>query len=64
MTFAIELTDEQVRLLGERAVELGVSAERLAAAAVVDLITKPQDDYLHAAEYVLTKNEELYRRLG
>jgi predicted transcriptional regulator len=64
MTFAIELTDEQVRLLSELATELGITAERLAAAAVVDLISKPSLDYVEAADYVLRKNAELYRRLS
>lgn len=64
MSFFIDLSEEQVRLLSERADALGVSAEQLAAAAVVDLISKPQHDYAAAAEYVLKKNEELYRRLS
>jgi len=50
MTLAIELTDEQARALAEAAKQLQVSEAELAAAA--------------AAERVLRKNEELYRRLA
>jgi len=49
MTLAIELTDEQARALAEAAKQLQVSEAELAAAA---------------AERVLRKNEELYRRLA
>lgn len=64
MNLTIELTDEQNRLLAQRAEELGVSVEHLARAAVVDLISRPEQDYVEAAEHVLQKNAELYRRLS
>lgn len=64
MNLTIELTDEQNRLLAQRAGELGVSVEHLARAAVVDLISRPEQDYVDAAEHVLQKNAELYGRLS
>jgi len=64
MRVAIELTDEQLAQLREQAKALGVPAEELARAAVVDLVTKPADDFQVVAERVLAKNAELYRRLS
>ncbi len=64
MRVAIDLTDEQVARLREQAKALGVAAEELARAAVVDLVTKPADDFEAVAQRVLAKNAELYRRLG
>jgi hypothetical protein len=38
--------------------------EELARAAVADLLTTPDDEFRAAAEVVLVKNAELYRRLA
>ena len=46
MRVAIDLTDEQVAQLNDRAAALGVRAEDLARAAVVDLVTKPANDFV------------------
>jgi hypothetical protein len=43
---------------------LGLTAEDLARAAVVDLLASTGDDFATAAERILKKNEELYRRLA
>ena len=64
MRVAIDLTDEQLAQLNDQASALGVRAEELARAAVVDLVTKPGPDFREVAERVLAKNAELYRRLG
>lgn len=45
-------------------VRLGLAAEDLAPAAIADLLATPGDDFKAAAERVLRKNEELYRRLA
>lgn len=64
MTLAIELTDQQARALAAAAEQLQVSQAELAAAAVRDLVSAPAVDFASAAERVLRKNEELYRRLA
>jgi hypothetical protein len=61
---AIELSGAQETRLRERAKSLGVAPEELARAAVADLLTNPDDDFTAAAEHVLEKNAELYRRLA
>jgi hypothetical protein len=64
MKVAIELTEPQANRLREEATRLGVAPEDLARAAVTDLLSTPGEDFRAAADYVLRKNEELYRRLA
>tara|TARA_R110002020_G_scaffold81934_4_gene203074 strand:+ start:754 stop:969 length:216 start_codon:yes stop_codon:yes gene_type:complete len=64
MNLSLELTNEQSIRLNELAGELGVDPLDLARAAINDLLTKPDDDFDRAAQYVLKKNSELYRRLS
>jgi hypothetical protein len=61
---AIELSDPQESRLRERAKALGVAPEELAKAAVEDLLETPDEEFASAADHVLKKNAELYRRLA
>ena len=64
MKLAIELTAAEERRLREQAARLGVDPADLARAAVSDLLANEDDDFRSAAERVLRKNQELYRRLA
>jgi len=64
MGIAIELSDQQAQALSETARRLAISEDELAAAAVRDLVTRQSADFQAAADRVLTKNQELYRRLA
>ena len=64
MPLAIDLSDHQAQALAEAAARLQISETDLAAAAVRDLIAQPADDFNAAAQRVLSKNAELYRRLA
>ena len=64
MAIAIELSDQQAQALAETARRLQVSEAELATAAVRDLVARPAADFRAAADRVLSKNEELYRRLA
>jgi predicted transcriptional regulator len=64
MALAIELSEEQSRVLAEAARQLNVPKEALAAAAIRDLLSRPSADFEAAASNVLAKNAELYRRLA
>jgi hypothetical protein len=64
MKLAIELSDQQAERLRKEAARLGVEPERLALAAVADLIAAEGPDFDSAAQRVLEKNRELYRRLA
>ena len=64
MKIAVDLSPSQADRLQDRAKSLGVAPEDLARAAVADLLANPDDDFRAAAEAVLEKNAELYRRLA
>jgi hypothetical protein len=64
MKVAIELSEPQAELLRVEARRLGVEPEELARAAVADLLSARGEDFRAAADYVLRRNEELYRRLA
>ncbi len=64
MAIAIELSDQQAEALREAATRLQVPEAELAAAAVRDLLAQQSADFEAAAQRVLEKNQELYRRLA
>ena len=64
MAIAIELSDHQAQALSEAASRLQVPEAELAAAAVRDLLAHQSADFDAAAQRVLEKNQELYRRLA
>ena len=64
MQLPVELTETQLESLRERAKSLGISVEQLASAAIADLVARPAEDFERAARRVLSKNQELYRRLA
>lgn len=64
MQLPLELSEQQIQALRERAKSLGISPEQLASAAVADLVSQPAGDFEQAASRVLSKNAELYRRLA
>lgn len=60
----IQLSDEQLNKLQEAAARFGLSPEDLVRVSLEDLLARPGEDFQSAVEYVLNKNEELYRRLA
>jgi predicted transcriptional regulator len=64
MTLSISLPDEAARRLEEAAKRLRVPVDDLAAAALRDFVAGPSADFQAAAQRVLEKNRELYRRLA
>lgn len=63
-TITIALPDEQALKLKELAKEVGITPEDLLRAGVEEWLRGPRDDFARAADYVLRKNTELYRRLA
>ena len=63
-TLAFDLSNAQSERLRSEADRLGVKPADLARAAVVDLLTRPDEDFRIALERVLQKNAELYKRLA
>lgn len=64
MKVAIELAPAQAAQLASEADRLNVSPEELVRAAVSDLLAAPDEAFQAAAERVLARNAELYRRLA
>lgn len=64
MKLTIELSPAQTDRLRQEAERLGLAPEDLARAAIADLLATRDDEFKAAAERVLRKNEELYRRLA
>lgn len=64
MKIPIELSESQAEKLHNEALRLGVEPQALAAAAVVDLLNRETPDFDQAAQYVVRKNRELYKRLS
>jgi hypothetical protein len=61
MKVSMELSPADAERLRNEAGRLGVTPERLAQAAISDLLTREQDDFEMSARCVLGKNRELYR---
>ncbi len=64
MHFAIELPPAQADKLRAEAQRLGLSPEDLARAALTDLLSTPDAEFQDVARRVLTKNQDLYKRLA
>jgi hypothetical protein len=59
----ISLPEDRMSKLKEMASGLGTTPEELVRASVEDLLGRPEE-FQKAVDYVLRKNEELYRRLA
>ena len=64
MNVAFDLSPEQAEKLRQAAERLGMAPADLARAAVTDLLADRDDDFRAAADRILRKNAELYRRLA
>ena len=62
LTFQIE--DKKADALRKKADRFGLEPEQFLKASVEDLIGQPNPDFDKAARRVLSKNQELYRRLA
>ncbi len=63
-TITVPLPDEGLERLKTIAREVGVSPEELARASLEEWLSRPREDFVQAARYVLQKNADLYRRLA
>lgn len=64
ISITVDLTEEQATRLRDIASRLGVTVEEIARASIVDTLAQPEEDFEKAADNVLKKNAELYRRLA
>ena len=63
-SITIDLQPEQFAKLQSIAERLGMSIESRARSSIEEFLAVPDDKFEQAAEYVLKKNEELYRQLA
>jgi predicted transcriptional regulator len=63
-TFKINLPKDRIRKLKELAAQYGVSPEELVRISVEDMLEQPEEQFRKAADFVLKKNAELYKRLA
>jgi hypothetical protein len=60
----IDLPEETAAQLNRLAERLGTPVESLATASVVELTSRPVEQFSEIVRKVLAKNRELYRRLA
>lgn len=60
---SISVSDDRLARLRDLAARRNVSPEELVRLGVEGLLSRPDDAFERAADYVLGKNAELYRRL-
>ncbi|MCP5053782.1 MAG: DNA-binding protein [bacterium] len=63
-TLTITIDDRKAAALKDKAEHYGLPLEELLVASMENLLTQPEPDFERAMKHVLTKNNELYRRLG
>lgn len=63
-SITIDLSDSQFGKLQELAEVHGIALEVLLKASLEDWLNSQKSEFVDAANYVLTKNAELYRRLA
>jgi antitoxin FitA len=63
-SITIDIADDRLKKLHQLAHERGVSPEALLQTSVDALLGDSQTELTQAANYVLEKNAELYRRLA
>ncbi|GIW01235.1 DNA-binding protein [Roseiflexus sp.] len=63
-TITIALSDDQLQKLQQVATLFQVTPEELVRVSVEELLSRPEEEFRKALEYVLQKNTELYQRLA
>jgi predicted transcriptional regulator len=63
-TITIALSDDQLQKLQQIATLFQVTPEELVRVSIEELLSRPEEEFRKALEYVLQKNTELYQRLA
>jgi predicted transcriptional regulator len=63
-TLTITLPDDRLAKLREIADRFNIKPEDLARVSIEELLTRPEESFQRAADYILHKNADLYRRLA
>lgn len=63
-SITVQLEEAKAEALRKKANRFGLKPEQFLTASIEDLIGQPDPDFDEAARRVLSKNQELYRRLA
>ncbi len=63
-TITVQVSEERLQQLQTIADNLGLSLEDLVLQGIDEVLSRSQEEFQQAANYVLRKNAELYRRLA
>lgn len=64
VTITVTLSEDRLQKLQDLAAQFRIAPEELLRVSVEELIARPQADFQKAIDYVLKKNNELYKRLA
>ena len=64
MTLTVDLPKDTMLKLRALATRYNMTPEELVRASVEELLASPEETFLDAVDYVLKKNQELYKRLA
>ena len=64
VTITVTLSEDRVQRLTELAQRFNISKEELLRVSFEEFVSRPQEDFQKALEYVLEKNKELYKKLA
>ncbi len=64
MDMTLSISEDLFIKLKEVAGNLNITPEDLVRVSIDELLSRPDEDFRKAVDYVLTKNAELYRRLA
>ncbi len=60
----VDIDDNKAAILEDKAKKFGLLPEQFVTASIEDLISQPDPDLEAAMRKVLSKNQELYKRLA
>ncbi len=63
-SITIVLSEDRLQQLQQIATRFHVTPEELVRISVEELLSRPEEEFRRALEYVLRKNTELYQRLA
>lgn len=63
-SITIDISESQLRKLQDLAKTHGIPLEALLRESIEDWLSSPKSEFTDAANYVLNKNAEVYRRLA
>lgn len=63
-TVSVSLSDEEMHRLQELSKREGLTVEQMVRLGINDFIGQPDESFRTAAQQVMKKNTELYRRLS